>query len=61
MGKKVKDTKICSHCIEDFDQTEMNIALVKSGNYYTLYCNKCIKELGIIDFKPYKKKKRKKD
>jgi hypothetical protein len=61
MGKKLKNTKICSHCLEDFDQNEINIALVKSGEYYTHYCNNCIKELGIIDFKPYKKKRKSND
>ncbi|MCK9415848.1 hypothetical protein M0Q97_04240 [Candidatus Dojkabacteria bacterium] len=61
MGKKVKNVKICSNCIEEFNQTEINIALVKSGQYSTLYCNECIKKLGITDFKPYKSKKKKID
>jgi hypothetical protein len=61
VAKKIKETRICSHCINDIDQTEINIALVPSGKYYTLYCHKCIKELGITDFKPYIKPRKKKN
>ncbi len=50
-----KEKLICSHCIEEFDVTNIFIAQVPNREYSTVYCEKCLKELGIKEFNPYKK------
>ena len=61
--KKVKvkiTTHICSECIGDFDAKDLFVAQVPDRDYNTIYCAKCLKELGITEFKPYHKVSEKK-
>jgi uncharacterized CHY-type Zn-finger protein len=46
---------VCSGCIKDFDVKEIFIAQVPNREYTTVYCEKCLKKLGIKEYKPYKK------
>jgi len=56
--KKVKvkiTTHICSECIGDFDAKDLFVAQVPDRDYNTIYCEKCLKKLGITEFHPYHK------
>jgi len=53
MAKKKTNTLICSECIGEFKTKEMFCATVPNREYSTVYCEKCLKELGIKEFKPY--------
>ena len=58
---KVKSNKhICSECIEDFDAKDLFVARVIDREYTTLYCDKCLKELGLTAIRPYHKVSEKK-
>lgn len=66
MAKKEKSTHICSGCIGEFDGKDLFEALVvskiaASSNYYTIFCEKCIKKLGYENATPYQKTKIKSD
>ena len=57
MAKKVAAVHICSNCIKDFSSKEIYSALKPNAllPHYTVYCEKCIKELGIEEYTPYLK------
>jgi len=50
---KTKEKHICSECIGEFDGKDLFSALVPDREYYTNYCEKCIKKLGIKEYTPY--------
>ena len=53
---KTKSTKhVCSGCIEFFDAKYLFVAQVPDRDYTTIYCAECLKELRIIEFRPYHK------
>jgi hypothetical protein len=61
MAKKTeKTTHICSECIGEFDGKDLFEVLVESKlgptcNYYTNFCEKCIKKLNYTDYVPFHK------
>lgn len=61
MAKKTEKTiHICSECIGEFDGKDLFEVLVESKlgstcNYYTNFCEKCIKKLNYTDFVPFHK------
>jgi hypothetical protein len=61
VSKKTKcTTHICSECIGDFDAKNLFVAQVPDRDYTTIYCEKCLNELGITEFRPYHKVSEKK-
>jgi len=54
-AKPKSTTHICSECIEDFAAKDLFVAQVPDRDYTTIYCAKCLKELGITVFHPYHK------
>lgn len=56
MTKKVA-VHICSECIKEFTSKEIYSALKPNAllPHYTVYCEKCIKELNIEEYTPYLK------
>ncbi len=56
--KKAKSTThVCSGCIKDIDLKSLFVAQVPDRDYNTVYCEKCLKELGITVFHTYYKEK----
>ena len=55
--KEKKDIHICSECIGEFSSKDIFTAQVPNAMipHDTSYCEKCLKELGIKEFKPYLK------
>lgn len=57
MATKKKEKHICSECIGEFDAKDVYSADVPNAMipHSTIYCLKCIKKLGIEEYKPYLK------
>jgi hypothetical protein len=55
-----KKIHICTECLNEFDAKDIHIAMIQNGNFLTLYCTNCIKELKITDSKPYKNPRKQK-
>ena len=56
MAKKAR-IHICSECIKEFSSKEIYSALKPNAilPHSTVYCKKCIDELGITEYTPYLK------
>ena len=61
MTKTKTTTHVCSGCIKDIDLKSLFVAQVPNRDYSTVYCEKCLKELGITVFHTYYKVKEKKE
>lgn len=57
---KQKTTHICLECLGEFDAKDVHIALIPSGDFFSVYCTDCIKALKITDSTPYKNSRKKK-
>ena len=61
MAKKTeKTTHLCSECIGEFDGKDLFEVLIESKfvsscNYYTNFCEKCVKKLNFTDYVPFHK------
>lgn len=61
MAKKTeKTTHICSECIGEFDGKDLFEVLIESKlgpscNYYTIFCEKCVKKREFTNFTPFHK------
>lgn len=58
---KKKNTRICSNCLDDFPTNKIFKALVPNRDYYTCYCEECIKILGIVECESYVKPRKPKN
>lgn len=57
MAKKAATVHICSECIKEFASKDIYSALKPDAllPHYTVYCKKCIDDLGIKEYTPYLK------
>ena len=53
MATKKKDNHLCSECLGEFISKYLYVAEVSGKKYYTNYCIKCVKKLGIKQFRRY--------
>ena len=55
--KKAATVHICSECIKEFASKDIYSALKPDAllSHYTVYCKKCIDDLGIKEYTPYLK------
>jgi len=53
MATKKKDIHVCTECLGEFPSKDLYTAEVPEREYYTIYCEKCLKKLGIKKCKPY--------
>lgn len=54
----MKTENICISCLGDFK--DKDIYWVRKQDMYVLYCMDCIKKLGIENYNPYSKPKKRK-
>jgi len=55
----MKKLHICSNCFDEFESKDIFVAT--KNQYSTIYCADCLKSLGIENFFPYLKSKKKKE
>lgn len=53
MTAKKKDIHLCSECLGEFSSKDLYVAEVPEREYYTTYCEKCMKKLGIKKCRAY--------
>jgi hypothetical protein len=53
MTTKKKDIHICSECLGEFSSKDLYVAEVPDREYYTTYCEKCMKKIGIKKCRNY--------